>query len=232
MRSRAQVPLREPQKNDVFRLVASRRFDPGDFEWDVFQGPRGYTIDRIVHRPSGGTFFFAFDVIPQTNFGMPSIEGDRVGYFSPGPEHMNANANAFGWDDQLGNVALWLDNLRQEVDTVSLWDTVGSTMARQVAEANLPNRSLTTDERRLVQAQVVQVRAYIRANVDDPETLKRVEKKLDELIDSSKRLGVKDYANASLGLILGIAMTAAFSGHQAQELVNLFFNGVRILLGQ
>jgi hypothetical protein len=231
MRSKAQVALRETQKNDVFRLVVNQGFDPSDFEWDVATtGFVEHTIDRIVHRPSGGSFFFAFDIIPGSAFG-PSLEGDRLGIFSPGPEHMQQRASAIGWDGQLRHVALWLAALRQEVDTVSIWDTIGSATARQVAEANLPNRSLTKDEQRLIQLQVVQVRVYIRANVDDPATLKRIEKKLDELVESSKRLGVKDFANASLGLILGIAMTAAFNGHQAQELVNLFFNGVHVLLG-
>ena len=42
----------------------------------------------------------------------------------------------------------------------------------------------------------------------------------------------KTCAVVSLGLLVSIAVQAGFTGHQAQELVSLFFNGVRLLLGQ
>lgn len=100
-----------------------------------------------------------------------------------------------------------------------------------MAAANLPNRPLSKEEMQGVELRVKQLRIYLRNNVDDPQRLARVEKKLDDLIAGSKRLGVKDFANVSLGILMTIAVEATLSGHQARELVNLFFNGLRALLG-
>lgn len=71
----------------------------------------------------------------------------------------------------------------------------------------------------------------LRSNVDDRETLKRLEAKVDDLIESSKRLGVKDFAMTSLGVLLTIAWEAALDAHKAQEMVNLFTHGLRAVPG-
>ncbi|HEY5476888.1 MAG TPA: hypothetical protein VIK11_09240 [Tepidiformaceae bacterium] len=231
MANRANVPLLESQKNDVFQLVRRYGFDPGQFEWHVTTVPGGYTVDRLDHR-SPRDYFFAFDIIPNRDSYLAGLEDDRKSYFSPGPEQARAAGTCYGWTAQLGHVEMWLSALRREVDTVSLWDTLGSETTRLMAEANLSNRSLTKDERQLIEVQAQQVRAFLRANVDDHETLARVEKKVDELVDASKRLGIKDYAMVSLSLLLTMAVQAAFTGQQAQELVNLFYKGARLLLGQ
>ncbi len=228
---RADVPLLPSQKNDVFRIVENAGFDPGDFEWQVASVPGPHTVDALVHR-AHDEFSFAFDInIARNRSLVPELEPDRISYFSPGAEVIREAVGCHGWDEQLRLAARWLHTLRREVDAVSLWDTLGSETTRQIAAANLSNRPLTREERKVVEVQAEQVRAYLRAHVNDRETLARLEKKVDELLDASKRLGIKDYAMVSLGLLMSMAVGAAFTGAQAQAFVNLFYSGVRLLLG-
>jgi hypothetical protein len=229
VRSNADVPLRETQKNQVGVLVRRAGFDLGEFKWRVVP-VGGHTVDELVHESTG--YQFAFDIIPPSGLPYGIREEDRASYFSPGPEHVRQRANSYGWDAQLEVVEVWLEALKEEVGTVSIWDTFGRQLTRELAEADLSNRPMTGEELKEFAAGVAQVRGFIRANVGDPERLRRVEEKVDELLDAGNRLGLRDLASFSLGTMMTIAVTAAFSPDQAQHLVNLFFVGVRVLLGQ
>ena len=229
--NKANTPILDSQKNDVFRLVRDHGFDPGDFQWQVAASAArpGDTVDQLAHVASGDRgFAFAFEF--NTNRLTP-YDNDRISMFSPGPEHFRVVDYELGWEAQLRVVDVWLSNLRREVETVSLWDTFGREPMRELATADFSNSPLSKEQREAVEARVTQARGYLRANVEDRERLRRVEKKLDELLEASKHLGKKDFATFSLGVMMQIAVDAAFNPHQAQELVNLFFTGVRALLG-
>lgn len=137
----------------------------------------------------------------------------------------------FGWEGQRDTFVSWVRALKTEVDTVSLWDTLGSGAARELALATFPDRKLTKEQQAEVKVRIQHIKVYLRSNVDDRETLRRIEAKLDDLEESSKRLGVKDFANAAVGALLMIAWEAAMDPHKTQEMVNLFFGGLRSLLG-
>jgi hypothetical protein len=139
--------------------------------------------------------------------------------------------DSFGWDGQLEVFQSWLGALRSETGTVSLWDTLGSQSARDLATADLSNRRLTNEERRHIAERIEQVRIYLKSTVTDQEALNRIDDKLDYLIESSKRLGVKDFANLALGVLMTLGIEAALDVHRAQEVVNLFLSGMRVLLG-
>jgi hypothetical protein len=229
MRSKADVPLKETQKNQVGQLVRRAGFDLGEFTWRVANAG-DHTIDELVHESTG--YQFAFDIIRPSGLPYGVREEDRASYFSPGPDHVRQRANNYGWDSQLDVMSVWLEALKEEIGTVSVWDTFGRQRTRELAEADLPSRHLTSDELRQFAAGVAQLQVFIRANIDDPERLRRVEAKLDDIVDASKRMGINDLAAFSLGTLMTIAVTAAFSPDQAQHLVNLFFAGARMLLGQ
>lgn len=214
------------QRNAVFRAVESFGFDPGDFEWQVAASPirPNDTIDSLVHLSSGYHFAFEYN----TNRYDPA---DRMSLFSPGPDSPRVVTPAMGWDEQIQHVYIWLRSLAREVSTVSLWDTFGREPTRELATANLSDSKLNKEQRQEIEVRVQTVRLYLRANVDDPDRRARAEKKLDELIDASKRLGKKDFANVALGLLMTIAVEAALDPDRAQHVVNLFFTGVHTLLG-
>lgn len=76
---KADRPLLERQKNDVFRFVMSRGFDPGDFRWQLAISPATppATVDQLVHTAS--EYFFVFDLAPR----QWETDPDRASYFSP-----------------------------------------------------------------------------------------------------------------------------------------------------
>jgi hypothetical protein len=226
-KKKADRPLLGWQKNDVFQRVQAFGFEAGDFHWDLAASPGfpGVTVEQLIHDAS--EYFFVFDLARR----ITGYEADRASYFSPGPDRAHVATTGFGWDGQLEHVAVWLASLRKEVDTVSLWDTFGRDATREMAAANLSNKPLSKEQRQAVELRAGRVRSYLRATIDDRAQLDRVERKVDDLIDASKRLGVKDFASVSLGILMTIAVEAALNPHQAQELVNLFFGGLRALLG-
>jgi hypothetical protein len=224
----AQTPILTTQRNAVFHLIQGHKFDPGDFEWQVAASPirPGDTIDYLVHVPSGYGFAFEYNTIR-----LSYDPEDRMSMFSPGPDSPRVTALTAGWVGQMEHVEVWLRSLTREVSTVSLWDTFGREPTRELASANLSNNQLNKEQRQEIEARVAKVRAYLRNNVDDRARLTRVEKKLDELVDASKRLGKRDFANVALGLLMTIAVEAALDPDKAQHVVNLFFTGVHALLG-
>jgi hypothetical protein len=134
MADRAKVPLLESQKNLVFRVVEAAGFDPNDFEWQIRPvAPSGHTVDVLTH----GEYFFASAMNPRQGFRAPELQPDRLSVFSPGVDTAGARATGFGWEEQVHHVQLWLTALKREVETISLWDTLGSATTRQMAEANL-----------------------------------------------------------------------------------------------
>lgn len=228
MADKAQSPLLVAQKNEVFRLAEYVGFDPRDFHWDVRNVEQGGpTVDVLVHTASG--HFFAFGV---TNPNRHALGEDRLSVFQPGVDRGGTvGVTGFGWEGQRDTFVEWLRALKNEVDTVSLWDTLGSGAARELALATFPDRKLTKEQQAEVKVRIQNIRIYLRSNVDDRDSLRRIEAKLDDLEDSSSRLSAKDFANAAVGALLMIAWEAAMDPHKAQEMVNLFLGGLRSLLG-
>ena len=157
---------------------------------------------------------------------------DRLSLFSPGPDRGGrVMVKGYGWESQLEHCQMWLRSLRSEVETVSLWDTLGSGAARELGLATFSDRKLSKEQQKEIAVRVQRVRVYLRSNVEDREALRRIEAKLTDLEDASKRLGTKDFANVALGALISIGMEAALDAHKAQEMVNLFLGGLRALLG-
>jgi hypothetical protein len=228
MADKAESPLLVVQANAVLRLLENKGFDPRDFHWDIQRVEQGGpTVDRIVHTASG--HFFTFGV---TNPSRHAFSEDRLSIFQPGIDRGGVvGEKSVGWDTQFRIFLFWADALKSEVETVSLWDTLGSGAARELALATFPDRKLTKEQQAEVKVRVQTIRVYLRSNVDDRDTLRRIEAKLDDLEEATKRLGVKDFANAAVGALLMIAWEAALDPHKAQEMVNLFLGGLRSLLG-
>ena len=105
----------------MFEVVRALGFDPGDFQWGVVQSPQTppITIDRLVHVSSD--HYFAFDLIPPSPYGL-GMEEDRASFFSPGPDRPSMAIKSFGWESQRDLVRAWLQALKREVETVSLWE--------------------------------------------------------------------------------------------------------------
>lgn len=223
------MPLLVEQKNQVLRLVEQLGLDPRDFAWDAVRTEQGMpTVERLTHSTTGHFFIFGF--ADQRSY-VIQME-DRLSIFAPGPDRGGSFAvKGYGWESQLEHCRIWLRALKSEVETVSLWDTLGTGAARDLALASFNDHKLTREQQREIQLRAQRVRQYLRSNVDDPNTMRRIEAKLDYLVDSSKRLGAKDFANVSLALLLAVALEAALNPHQAQEMVNLFTIGLRALLG-
>lgn len=102
------------QRNDVFLAVREAGFDPGAFTWE--RSPSGHhnqlTVSKLIHQASGG--YFHFDLMNEQHFSR----------YSPGLEKAVDTNYPGPWAGQMGNVRLWLKNLKREVEAADLWETL------------------------------------------------------------------------------------------------------------
>jgi hypothetical protein len=224
------LPLLTSQKNAVYRFVENYGFDPADFEWRVAVSPQGddVTVETLQHRST--QYAFTFDT-NRRGRGPLGLTPDRLSFMKPGPEQPFAVSEDYGWDEQLRSVGTWLGVLKREVSQESLWDRLSQEPMRAVAVARLDNGRLSKEERRTVEQGVGQAKAYVAANIDDRETLKRIEGKLDEIKDASGRLGRKEFVNAALGALMGIAFMGALTSDQMNAIARLIFSDLPRMLG-
>lgn len=226
----AKLPLLKSQKNDVFRVVELRGFHPADFEWVVMESPLGdrVTIDVLRHKAS--QFDFLFDI----NRRRPplGVQADRISIYRPGLETPVGRSDDFDWDGQLGSLSRWLDFVRRETTQESLWEQLDQEPLRVVATSTYDNERLSKDERRAIEAGVAQAKAYVENVVADTAQLARIEQKLDEICDASTRLGRRDFANAAMGALMGVAFEAVLTSEQMNTLAGFIFTNATRLLGQ
>ena len=227
----ADHPLLPTQKNDVYRLIEGKGLFPGDFDWQVIESAQDRaTVERLLHRGTG--YFFIFDTNRSGSYAI-DLEGDRLSYLYPGPEHPRVKNLSHGWEGQRRDFALWLDVVAREASTASLWDRITQEPLRAISSVPpRDNGNLNKDEKKAIEAGVRQARIYLQGVVDDPARLRRIEAKLDDIKDSSGRLGRRDFVNAALGAVVAIVIEAALNSDQANHLMRLIFNEGTRLLGQ
>jgi hypothetical protein len=216
------------QANAVHERVVAAGLSPSDFAWDTTASPivSGRKIDRLLFKPAG--YFFAFD--KRTD--ALDFYAQRVSLFSPGPEDKHTRADSFTFEQQLEVVSIWLHLVKREHTAVNLWELADEEPVRDMVAGTFGDRRLNDEQRREVKARLTQVRVYLRSTVGpDPQRIRLIEEKLNEIEEASQKLGVKDFANASLGAIVGLAFQAALTSDQAQHVIQLFFTGLRHLIG-
>jgi hypothetical protein len=207
--------LLRSQRNDVFHAIENFGFDPRDFGWSHVQSFVDSTtiIDRVTHRASG--YFFEFEI----------LEGRHRSRFSPGAEGPLEQQFPGKWLGQLGYISNWLNFLKRELDAPPLWEQLASPepLLATPLDESVVDSPFTEEELQAIDRQMVQVRAYLRAQLD-PAALAPLEAKVDYLIRESRKQGRITWYQLAIGTFVGVAMSGLMAPDQARTVLGLIAN--------
>jgi hypothetical protein len=105
-------------------------------------------------------------------------------------------------------VERWLTYLKREINTPGLWGSLAEERELFSAEpAGAVNAPFNAEEQGQIKRAIDEIRVYITTTYTlAGEPLRRVNAKLDYLIDASTRLGRIDWKNTFVGTLLSLAL--------------------------
>jgi hypothetical protein len=212
--------LRTSQRNAVYTAIVDFGMTPADFslgetEWSSAR------ISRLTHKISG--YYFDF---------YPAGSGQWVFKYSPGDfESEGRSDRQVVWSDIERALRGWLVFLKEEVLAPDLWS--GDILAGVAVDPGneLHNEPLNEVEVRIIGQRVAAVRAFVLECGVNGEQLAEVDQKLDYLASAATRLGRFDWRNLAVGIVVDIAIAAAFNPQQAQNMLNLLIGVAQRLVG-
>jgi len=162
-------------------------------------------VSRLVHTPSGS--FFNFDNVR-----------DFYSKWSPADEKLTEHTGHSSWASQLVLVRKWLTYMKRETESPDLWGAIskGAQVLESAASSDTSNAPFMTEEKEYIVQGVNEIKQYLlTAHKLDPEL---VESRLNYLIESSERVGRKDWINLLVSVLVGIVISAALPPETTREL--------------
>lgn len=193
------------QANQLFEAISIAGLEPSEFEWKDTGGLYGRQVSQLAHRNSG--YYFTFD----------NSEGFNSS-FSPGKETLKEIHSNSGWGPQFEYFRRWLSYVNRETQSPDLWQAISreAQILETAASSSEPNTRFTSEEKEYLFKGLGEIRQYLlTAHKLDPEL---IESRLKYLVESSERVGRKDWLNLLISVLIGIVITAALPPEATRDL--------------
>lgn len=108
--------------------------------------------------------------------------------------------------------------MRREAESPDLWGSISkeAQILESAASSDTSNASFTAEEKTYVVQGINEIKQYLStAHKLDPEL---VESRLNYLVESSERVGRKDWINLLISVLIGIVINAALPPEATREL--------------
>jgi len=108
--------------------------------------------------------------------------------------------------------------VRREAESPDLWGSISkeAQILESAASSDTSNASFTAEEKTYVVQGINEIKQYLStAHKLDPEL---VESRLNYLVESSERVGRKDWINLLISVLIGIVINAALPPEATREL--------------
>jgi len=108
--------------------------------------------------------------------------------------------------------------VRREAESPDLWGSISkeAQILESAASSDTSNASFTAEEKTYVVQGINEIKQYLlTAHKLDPEL---VESRLNYLVESSERVGRKDWINLLISVLIGIVINAALPPEATREL--------------
>jgi len=211
--------LLKSQSNLLFEIIKSNGYQPSEFEWEKVTGPySGQEVSVLVHKASG--FFFVFD-----NWG-----GNFFSQWAPAYQILSESEDFGSWHDQSLRFQQWLSYLKRETDSPDFWSAIADEgrIIESAASSETSNAPFNADEKTYIVNGLNEIKEYLlTAHKLDPEL---VESRLKYLVESSDRLGRKDWLNLLLSILVSIVINAALTPDATRELFRFVGTALRLIL--
>jgi hypothetical protein len=194
------------QRAEVFTVVQDSGFLPSAFEWREteghFFGVGGISVPMLVHRQSAFYFKFGFrDDWNRERLGHSRHL--RAGGFcvawAPAIDTNEGAAGYIRWDIVPHLVREWLGFVRRETQQVDPWSAFGRLRLPRSPD-DTPNEPFTQLEQQRIAAALDAVAQEAEKRTDvSPEQFRALQGALEEIKESTTRLGRKDWVMAFMG---------------------------------
>ncbi len=213
-------PLTKKQRNDVFKWLDAAGWSPERFQWDMAEAGED-VLAALVYR-ADTDYLFAID---------PFAPGDITVNYRPGADAIQTQEDELHWSGVETHLVMWLHALRDELEEPDLWAALD--VLPNLAEGGDPhhNEPFTGEEVRLIGERINRVRGLLETASLAPDVLADVNKKLDHLVDATKRLGRFDWRALAVGILFEVALAAAFDPARARQMMEMVLSGLGGLLG-
>lgn len=201
----AEVKLLRSQANDVFSLIRRVEMEPAEFVWELVVSQFGrYWVQQLVHKPTG--YYFVFDFAENKHC-------LRCSPWTDGPEHSSYTVS---WNSQYDGVTEWLQALRREASAPDLWGQLSKVKPLTAENAPKKNTPFTRKEQTAITIRLDEISKSIEQSYSLTKAeFKLVHGRLEEMKESSERLGRKDWQMFVAGVIFNIAYDLAKTSSQS-----------------
>ncbi len=176
----------------------------------------------LIHKPTGEYFVFGNGKLSDSRFfrarySRMLTEGDSS--FGEGTIFNDLYEGFFRWCDNLRSYLKKIDEFKDAVDPFVA--AARSFNANDVISRPVSNDRFSASERVTIIAQIEELKRHIIANgtVTD-NNLALLNEKMDYLIESSERLGKKDWQNILISVMFSIVISGLFAPDRARELMD------------
>jgi hypothetical protein len=209
--------LQKFQRNYIFKAVQTVGLDPAQFIFDYRD-----TEVLIKHRYSVSYYFIGGR---PGNYTVKALVGD-------GGEQTR---EFYSWDPLISHISLWLQVLKNDIDTPDLWAELKGDTVLIEGGANkiIDNTFFTPDEQKEIARRLDKMAENVSRVYSLSEAQTQVLREMKAyLIDSSTRLGRKDWLNNFIGVAFPFVLGAALAPEAARALFLMFLRAIGLLYPQ
>lgn len=196
--------------NEVLHLIKSNGLDANEFIWEESYSTQSHPliVSKIIHKSSG--YYFIFDFLKDAHYCE----------YSPGKEKLIDREYPGSWSIQIYHFTEWISYLKREIEAPDLWGALQTEKNIINATVNTEsNDSFNDDDKEKIKSSLNEIKEFIYAsNVLQASDREFVEGRFQYLIDSSERLGKKDWLNITLGVLINIILFLSLPSESAGEL--------------
>ena len=206
--------LQKWQRNVLFEAIQAVELDPRDFDLTD-----SGTEVQIKHKWSKSIFIIG---------GRP---GHYVGRYVVG-DGPDWPYDAYSWQASTTRVSTWLQEVKRDLQTPDLWAELRREVhLLEVGSNEVTDNTLFTQDE---QKQIAEQLRGLAKHVSDASSLSEAQKqilneKIDYLVDSSRRLGRKDWLNIFIGVTLGYLLSTALPPDVARGIFSTCLRGIGLL---
>ncbi|MCU7493046.1 MAG: hypothetical protein HF310_16210 [Ignavibacteria bacterium] len=200
------------QRNTLLLLLRDAGLNPTEFD---FSETKSRHVSRLivpafVHNPTG--YHFMFDV----------IDSRHACYFTPGADMISEEQYPGSWEALLNYFKKWIQFLKREIETPDLWKAIKPDPVLSESLSSVDpqdNAKFTPDELKHISSSIEELKAYIFKEIPLlQDKIDYINNQTTYLVDSSKRLGKKDWLNVAVGIIINIIFAIAPSENTARNI--------------
>ena len=210
--------LLKSQKAALFEWIKGGNFSPALFDLTPESDVRGKVIgNRLRYKDS----HYYFTIESRDAFHLS---------FSPGKERLREEMFSRSFENIVFVLADWLNCLEKEISAPDPWGAISeySTLAQIAPAPDIPNTAFTYPELEAIWKGLTAIQSTLLIHAGESGTHQAlVNSQIAFLIESSKRMGRKDWLLIAIGSFVTIASAMSLSPeiarqlfHQLQDAVN------------